>query len=31
MNDSNDFNRWIEYAKNDLLVADQLEIEKHRH
>ena len=29
MNDSNDFNRWIEYAKNDLLVTHQLEIEKH--
>ncbi|MEO8820181.1 MAG: HEPN domain-containing protein [Ginsengibacter sp.] len=29
MKDSNDFNLWIEFAKNDLLVAKELDIEKH--
>lgn len=29
MKDSNDYNLWIEFAKNDLLVAKELEIEKY--
>ncbi|MGN6541666.1 MAG: HEPN domain-containing protein [Ginsengibacter sp.] len=29
MNESNDYHLWIEFAKNDLLVAKELDIEKH--
>ena len=29
MNDSNNYHSWIEFAKNDLLVARELDIEKH--
>lgn len=29
MKDSNDFSLWIDFAKNDLLVAKELDIEKH--
>jgi|SRR5690242_4950290 len=29
MKDSNDFGLWIEFAKNDLLVAKELGLEKH--
>jgi len=29
MNDSKEFNLWIDFAKNDLLVAKELNLEKH--
>ena len=29
MNESNDYNLWVEFAKNDLLVAKELDFEKH--
>ena len=29
MKDSNDFSLWLEFAKNDLLVAKELDLEKH--
>lgn len=29
MKDSNDYNLWIEFAKNDLLVARELDVEKY--
>ena len=29
MNDSSNYHSWIEFAKNDLLVAKELDIEKH--
>jgi HEPN domain-containing protein len=29
MKDSNDFSLWIQFAKNDLLVAKELDVEKH--